>query len=222
MRFRPAPLLSILAIAGCGALCALGLWQWSRFDEKTAAFAVIAARADLAPLANGAVVATPDLEFRQIDGAVVDSSVSAKLFGAGARTFQRVRLGDDRLVLAETGMAAALPEGASVRGVLRLMHRDTALPADAPEKGEFFAPGPGLAVALGADPGFAGYIAATAVVTPTGHPRANPYADPRASAASGPERHLGYALTWFGLAIAWLGVALALHARMGRLTLRST
>jgi surfeit locus 1 family protein len=42
---------------------------------------------------------------------------------------------------------------------------------------------------------------------------------PESLAQTPPSRHLGYALTWYGLALALVGVYLALHAARGRLRL---
>jgi surfeit locus 1 family protein len=194
-------------------LLALGAWQWARMQEREAQFAAIAAAALAPPLdARALTGADAALEYRAI-AAVIDADARAiSLFGPRPRTFQRVRLGDGRILLAETGIGggAAAP-GAAVDGVARLLTIDPGKPADNTAKAEFFQPGPMLAAALGVTDA-TWYIAARRVVTPSGATMDNPRADPRASAA-GPERHLGYALTWFGLAIGLLVVATLLHRR---------
>ncbi len=45
---------------------------------------------------------------------------------------------------------------------------------------------------------------------------------PASLAQTPPARHLGYALTWFGLAAALIGVYLALHIARGRLSWQAT
>jgi surfeit locus 1 family protein len=48
----------------------------------------------------------------------------------------------------------------------------------------------------------------------------NPYAFAKPLDPLPPERHFGYALTWWGMAIGLLGVYLALHHSKGRLRFR--
>ena len=50
---------------------------------------------------------------------------------------------------------------------------------------------------------------------------ANPYAFAKLLDPLPPQRHFGYALTWWGMAIGLLGVYLALHHSQGRLRFRS-
>lgn len=50
----------------------------------------------------------------------------------------------------------------------------------------------------------------------TGKPSRNPFADPKGANFIEPERHLGYAITWWGLAIGLIGVYIALHVKNGR------
>ena len=53
-------------------------------------------------------------------------------------------------------------------------------------------------------------------------PVVNPFAQPQLNERLPPERHFGYALTWWGLAIGLIGVYLALHHQRGRLRFRGT
>lgn len=50
----------------------------------------------------------------------------------------------------------------------------------------------------------------------------NPYADPVLADPLPPERHLGYALTWWGIAIALFVIYLVYHASVGRLRFGKT
>jgi surfeit locus 1 family protein len=215
--FRPAPLLSLGALLGVAVLCMVGVWQLQRMEEKAALFAAVVARQD-APGLNAAEVGNePTLEFRAVNAAVADGSVQS-LWGASARSFQLGRLADGRAILIETARnGASLQPGARVSGILRKVGRDPDLPHDEPAKGLFFAPDRALAEKLGAPADMIWYVAALRLATPSGQTMANPRADPTKSLL-GPERHLGYALTWFGLAIALIAVTLVLHAKLGRLS----
>ena len=53
-----------------------------------------------------------------------------------------------------------------------------------------------------------------------GRAEPNPFAGAAARDPLPPERHLGYAITWWGLAAALVGVYLAYHLRAGRLVVR--
>jgi surfeit locus 1 family protein len=53
-------------------------------------------------------------------------------------------------------------------------------------------------------------------------PVENPFLRPEMEERLPPERHFGYALTWWGLAIGLIGVYLALHHQRGRLRFRGT
>ena len=49
----------------------------------------------------------------------------------------------------------------------------------------------------------------------------NPYARLRLDDELPPQRHFGYAITWWGLAMALIGVYLAFHHQKGRLRFRN-
>ncbi len=50
--------------------------------------------------------------------------------------------------------------------------------------------------------------------------RPNPFADPAAAGDLPPARHMGYALTWWGLGLGLIAIYLAFHVSRGRLTFR--
>lgn len=218
--FRPAPILSLASLVALAVLVMLGVWQLQRMDQKAAVFAQIAERLSDPPLEPAGVQDDPALEFRPVVATVVGGK-SIALWGTGARTFQLGILGDRPVLIETAAGGASAPDGARIEGVLRRLVRDPETPPDEPNTPRFFAPGSALATALGgrSDPYW--YVASRSLVTPRGAAIPNRHADPRAS-LPGPERHLGYAITWFGLAIGLVGVVLALHARLGRLKLRSS
>lgn len=221
MAFRPAPILTLFTLAALAVLIGLGAWQLQRMAERTAIFEQIAARAIAPDLTTGQIPSDGSierlraLEFRGLSG-VVDDSKTVALFGSAGRTYQRARLHDGRVIVAETGVrGAGLPVGAAIDGVLRVIAPDPDLPADDVARGVLFQPGNGLAAALGAPQPAVFFLAARSLATPNGASLANPRADPRQS-LPGPERHLGYAATWYGLAIGLIAIYLLLHGRMGR------
>jgi surfeit locus 1 family protein len=98
---------------------------------------------------------------------------------------------------------------------------------DEPEKNTWFTMDPqAIAAALGSE------VAAIRVVEPVTltllnsgtqgqfSQMPNPYAFAKPLDPLPPERHFGYALTWWGMAIGLLGVYLALHHSKGRLRFR--
>jgi surfeit locus 1 family protein len=63
----------------------------------------------------------------------------------------------------------------------------------------------------------ADYYLAVPYVGTDGRAEPNPFARPGGADPLPPERHLGYALTWFGLAVMLMGVYIAYHINVGRL-----
>ena len=63
-----------------------------------------------------------------------------------------------------------------------------------------------------------GYYLAIPYVGANGSLTDNPYAKPNAGDPLPPERHLGYALTWWGLALALVVIYVIYHIRAGRLS----
>ena len=92
----------------------------------------------------------------------------------------------------------------------------TAAKPNAAEHAWFAVDLPAMAQAAGAPPS-TDYYLAPPYVGPSGALAPNPYVDPRTADPLPPERHLGYALTWWGLAGALIAVYAAFHIRAGRL-----
>jgi cytochrome oxidase assembly protein ShyY1 len=63
----------------------------------------------------------------------------------------------------------------------------------------------------------ADYYIAAPYVGADGRAVANPFALAPGADPLPPERHLGYALTWYGLAVVLLAVYFAFHVSVGRL-----
>jgi surfeit locus 1 family protein len=209
-------MLTLFSAVALALLVLLGAWQWRRYEDKRLVQGLAASTVSLEPF-------LPIPEGRQL------------VFGArdgrpGWRVFEPVRYGD-RVVFVDAGYVAgaAAPDW-------RVVPASKALAAARAVSGEVVHPrGPG-AFAARADPArrlwygvdlpamaaAAGlhdvepWYVAMAYIGPTGAAEPNPFARPAAEPLP-PERHLGYAITWWGLAAALVAVYLAFHARQGRL-----
>jgi surfeit locus 1 family protein len=233
IRFRPLWLMTALALAALALLLLLGRWQWERYEFKRAAAAEPVPEviiADYQPAAEG-------VQF--VYGVRPDTHEQ------GWRVFVPVAEGE-RYVFVDADFApgvaaprveevrlpALLRSGAPIRGASL-----EARPPSARERGlgQWLAQMPLLSfpsrplerqwgqidlTAMGRNAGLApvaDYYVAAAYVTVDGRATPNPFALARGADALPAERHLGYALTWFGLAGALLAVYFFYHASVGRL-----
>lgn len=201
--FRPLPLLSLLCAGAFFLLLLLGAWQWRRFEEKLA-FAL----------------ETPQLV--RFEASLEGKAVfvyAVKEGVAGWRVFIPA-VAEDEIVLADIAFAPGLkppeaerwPLGEGAQGVW--LRPRAASPFGAkprPGAREFYNIDlPAMAAASGVGAAADRYLAASDGAA------LNPFAAQRSFA---PERHLGYALTWWGLAGGLVLVYLALHHKAGRLRL---
>ncbi|MEN0652851.1 MULTISPECIES: SURF1 family cytochrome oxidase biogenesis protein [Hyphobacterium] len=218
MYFRPYPVLSILTLLGLGVLIWLGQWQWSRMGEKAEQIAAWEAVANAAPITlTEAICGTPR------PGVPVEPAAGS---GSGIRVWGRNEDGHGgwrRFVAVEPPDCA---EGGHVLQEVDFTvfggdeptnagpdFRIMPVPAhglfDAannPEANEFYRfDAEQMAEVAGVDSLNAEYW----VVADRGLP-------PELAEVP-PSRHLGYALTWFGLAAVLMAVFLAFHAAHGRL-----
>ena len=232
MSFRFRPGLTIATAVAFLILLALGFWQLQRLEWKRAVITQITARISAEPIAFDAALtresAGENMEYQPvyIDGAYLndlESGVFGTLNGAaGVYVFTPVKLdaADDRLVYVNRGFAPqefrapeartdGRIEGAQrISGLFRHAERRRALdaalaPKDQPADNLYFTRDP---QAIGAQHGLsvpAFYIDSFG--------RENTAAWPRGGVTriDIPNRHLEYALTWFGLGAALLGVFLA-------------
>jgi surfeit locus 1 family protein len=216
VRLRPLPVMTAFALAALVLLVALGSWQWRRYDEKRLIGATEADAVSLAPF-------TPIPDAVQLVYGARDGK-------PGWRIFAPVRYGDVA-VFVDAGYVAgaappdwrtlALPTSLSaapaVTGIAVRPRRVSAFGAP-PRPDEHVwhqIDLPAMAAASGATAIEPYYIAAP-YIGPTGAAEPNPFAGDAARDPLPPERHLGYAVTWWGLAAALIGVYLAFHARAGR------
>jgi surfeit locus 1 family protein len=234
--FRPMPVLSILTLICLGILWMLGSWQWDKFVLKSRTPTAIAAAE---PVAVAAALEGPNPEYRPV---TVEGLIDTRIIKIstvqdavrGYRIFSPVVLDAggifvDRGFVAEDQLNAIviLSGQVNLQGVVRLGARPNAYtPDNDPASDVWYWPDlPAMAANLGIasmapSQGPAYYVSLTKVdPLGTGDVSVNPYADSKGANQIPPERHLGYALTWWGFGLALIGVYIGLHARTGRLGL---
>lgn len=206
LSFRPLPVLSIVCLVSLSILLWLGAWQWSRYEEKLS-------RAT-APVERLVVGAAPDLGRAVFVYAVLEGRPGWRIF-APVRT---ARGG----ILVDVGFSPGLEPPTdlspyaqrSVSGLWTAPRRANPFVAkpDLVQRRFYAIELADMAQSVGVELGEIGYLAADYGSRP------NPFAAPED--ALQPERHLGYALTWWGLAVGLVAVYVALHASRGRLSYR--
>jgi surfeit locus 1 family protein len=222
IRFRPLPVMSLLTIIALAVLVFLGRWQWERYDEKTA-------------LANEPVAEMTIASYQPIEGAIqFVHGFRTDTREQGWRVFAPVQYGDT-IVFVDADFIGQIepPNPAEVRvpALLRLGAPITgASIRPAPPAPFTLAPRPMQRLwfaidlqAMGRNAGLenvADYFVAGAYMGADGRAGANPFARAPGADDLPPARHLGYALTWYGLALVLLAIYFAYHVSTGRLTLR--
>jgi surfeit locus 1 family protein len=222
MTFKPYPVLTLLTAISVVILIMFGNWQWGRFTSKKSA---IAAEPEWVTLSGTLVPGTT----RQVYGLANGKSVW--------RDVMLVELDDGAVFVPQTLHIAIDPPAASAIGAPQfysargLWHdgktRGAFAATDKPEAGLFYTFDP-PAMAASLPEAYAGRVDArifepeTLLRTdgPAPQPVANPFVRPELEDRLPPERHFGYALTWWGLAIGLVCVYFALHHQRGRLRLR--
>lgn len=218
--FRPLPVMTLLALAALAVLLALGRWQWERYGEKLRAAETPPAQVTLSayePLPEG-----------------VQLVYGVRNGEPGWRVFAPVRDGET-VVFVDSNFipGPASPNWRDVRYPAALSYdapiSGASVPASQPGP---FAPAPRPvdhiwydvdleAMARTAGLGeVANYYIAAPYVGADGRAAPNPFAQLPGLDPLPPERHLGYAVTWFGLALMLIGVYFAYHISVGRLRLR--
>jgi surfeit locus 1 family protein len=217
VRLKPLPVMTACAIAAFVVLIMLGSWQWGRFSEKKLLAETTIDSVALAPFT--VIEGGPLLVYGVRDGQ------------PGWRVFQPIRYGDVSILVDVAHVSGSMPPDwrtLSVPQSLTSARAVTGIPVT-PRKSSAFAaksdpaahvwyqidlPAMGESLKLDrVEP----YYVAMPYVGATGQAEANPFAGAAALDPLPPERHLGYAVTWWGLAAALVGVYLAFHARAGRL-----
>ncbi|MEO9970492.1 MAG: SURF1 family cytochrome oxidase biogenesis protein [Hyphomonadaceae bacterium] len=224
MSFRPLPIMTICVVVSLGILAMLGSWQWQRYVEKSQA-------------------AVTEVEWETLFGSVVHDDVyfvSTIINGRSAwkhvGVYKDTERGDIVLATHFVSFQVNAPEPSPLSletefdsedgvfvlpespGVLTpkpsantyFSYDVEAIRARLPDalaqrlRSEIYEP---RLVNVRDDAGDLGEIE-------------NPFADPVLADPLPPARHLGYALTWWGMALALLIMYFVYHAGTGRLTLR--
>ncbi len=217
LKFRPLPAMTVIAIVALAALIVLGRWQWDRFEEKRALAA--------APVARMTIESYRPIE----EGVQLVYGVLNR--EPGWRVFAPVRFGETNLFVDAAFAPGPTPPDwrslrfpAALRGAgpiegasIRPPRTPRFTPAPSPVDRVWYAVDlPEMARAAGMS-GAADFYLATDYVGEDGRPIENPFARAGGADLLPPERHLGYAFTWWGLAIVLVGVYFAYHISVGRL-----
>jgi len=233
-RFRALIVPGLFALVGLGVLSSLGVWQLQRLAWKEALIARAAARAELPAMAVPAEADWPQMtavrdEYRRVavSGRFLNhrealvyallSEPKGKFSGPGYWVLTPLKTASGAALFVNRGFvpleraaAATRREGqptgiVTVTGLLRMPEgRSWFTPADDPARGLWQERDPvAIAKAYGLAPTAPFFIDADSTPNPGGLPQGGE------TKLAFPNRHLGYALTWFGLALALLAVFVA-------------
>lgn len=227
MTFRPMPILTVFSVASLVILVLLGNWQYARYSEKIAnpsteeqvqsgeSVRVIIDRAHPGNAQQVYGFADSEPIWRRYVPGKVDGS------------------GEAVLVMVEaTGGAQALPvairdlpEAVTFDGIIaaKVATDSRFASRDVPEADTWYSLRPEeMAERLGLNASVRVAEPIIMIVRNREEPSRtrqtlNPYAFAKPVDPLPPERHFGYALTWWGMALGLLGVYVALHRSRGRL-----
>jgi surfeit locus 1 family protein len=243
IEFRPLPALTAATLLALALLVSLGVWQLRRAEEKRALIAryeAVAASEVFAELYTPACLLSSGWVGRRVESLGAFAGAEVRFYGAsvegepGWRILRLTPAPDcgcdapamspeaaacvraDRSVVVEIGfetLDGARLEAPPMLSIAPPPSAGAFTPQNDPERGDFYRFEPiALARAFGVPPervedGL--WLPAVAPGLPPG------------LADMPPLRHIGYALTWFGIAITLIGVYLAYHHRAGRLGRRA-
>lgn len=219
IRFRPLKLMTVAAVLAFAALIALGRWQWERYEEKAA-------------LAEEPVPEMTIASYQPIAGGIqFVYGVRADTREQGWRVFAPVQYGDTVVFIDADFIPDVEPPNADEVRVPALLR------IGAPISGASIRPEPPAPLtlaprplqrlwfavdlaAMGRNAGLeqvADYYLASSYVGADGRATANPFALAPGADRLPPERHMGYAITWYGLAMVLIVIYFAYHVSVGRL-----
>jgi surfeit locus 1 family protein len=221
IRFRPLPLMTLLTLVSLAVLVSLGRWQWEKYDLKLAAAS--------APVPEMTIANYQPLE----QGIQFVYGIRPDTREQGWRVLAPVQYGDeivfvdsdfipgvDAPVPDEVRVPASLRYGEAIRGasIRPEPPAPLTLPPRPLQRLWFAIDLPAMGRNAGAEH-VADYYIAGAYVGEDGRAARNPFALAPGADALPPARHLGYALTWYGLALVLLVIYFAYHMSVKRLTL---
>ncbi len=226
MKFRPMPLLSVLTLLSLGILIYLGNWQYGRYSEKLDSDPIEETLFKLVQVAP----ATDNSGMAQQVYGIIDGEAVWRRYVPGRINNQ----GDVVLMLwdATSGtepvpmpVSEATDAELTANVFVRKASKQGFGGTNQPEQNIWYQfDGAAMLTNLGYDPQSAPQVVEPDTVTirlasdlTRSRQTENPYATPVVRDPLPPERHFGYALTWWGLALALIGVYLAFHHSRGRL-----
>ncbi|WP_323762133.1 SURF1 family protein [Maricaulis sp.] len=220
LRFRPLPVLTVFALASLVLLVMLGGWQMQRMAWKSDLIAAYEARGAAVSFREAICSPQAGAVSPPVTGPVPLTGETLRLY-ALRETAGWMRLALMRAPVCEAGAAPRylLVEVAFEDWVSGEQTTVQTWRVETPPTAGLFTPGNDpdtnawyshdaetMAVALGIDPGSLLDVWAR-----------SDNGMPLSLSQTPPAKHLGYALTWYGLALALVGVYLALHVSRGRL-----
>lgn len=227
MTFRPMPVLTVLSLFSLVILYMLGSWQYQRYSEKIDRPVADEISETISSLEINLDLNHPG-NIQQVYG-FADSEPIWRRYVPGSL----VSSGEPVLVMVEaTGGAApvkaaisSLPETVRFEGVLAARERNNSAfnAEDKPELDQWYTLAPSRIwnhLGLEGVPQVAEPVVITvknAADLDQSRLTPNPYLFAEPIDPLPPERHFGYALTWWGMALGLIGVYVALHRARGRL-----
>jgi surfeit locus 1 family protein len=214
--FRPLRLLTVSCLLVFVVLVQLGQWQWMRYEEKREAGARGVERITL-------VSFTPVPDQTQLVYGVIEGQPVWRVF-VPVRSGERFTFIDVDAIPGPNPpdwrtIKSPFQGEAAIQGVPVKPPRPSPFaPAPDKEKHVWYAVDlPAMTEAVGGEFGPPHYIAVPHVGA-DGALKPNPYAEANSGDPLPPERHMGYAITWWGLAAALLVIYVIYHIRAGRLS----
>lgn len=212
----------IFGIVGIAILVSLGNWQVRRLAWKEAILAEVDARLAAAPVAlPDAPNAEEDLFLSvEVSGQMGEREIhvlsSSPATGPGYRVITSLELPDGRRIMIDRGIvpeaykdAPRPPDNGPLYGNLYWLQQDIVEPEPNLERNIWFTRDPvKLAAALNTEP----------VLVVLSHTTLSTGPIPTAIGNNIPNKHLGYAVTWYLFALVWLGMTLYLLVRIKRKT----
>ncbi|MDZ4693020.1 SURF1 family cytochrome oxidase biogenesis protein [Terricaulis sp.] len=223
IRFKPLLIMSVVTIATFACLIMLGRWQWERYEMKSA-------------LADEPVPMMTIENYQPLpDGIQFVYGVRSDTREAGWRVFAPVQEGESTIFVDADFIASATGAGPPNADEVRV---PASLRLGAPISGASIRPNPPSPFAgapeplrrlwfaidlpamgrnIGVDQVSEYYIAGAYVGT-DGRATPNPFARAPGADDLPPARHMGYAITWYGLALVLIVIYFAYHVSVGRLS----
>lgn len=229
MSFRPYPVMSVLTLISLAILIVLGNWQYGRYSHKMSREAEPLVETRLVSVSvEAAAPRKAQNVYGLMDGeGVWRRYVPGRINGTGEPVLALWDAvgGVEPIDLPISGLGTFERESAVFE---RPAFKPRYGQSNRPEDGVWYAwDGPAILSAFGYEQAAVQVVEPVRVTVRNGEDlsrtrqAANPYASLEPIDPLPPQRHFGYALTWWGLAAALVGVYFAFHVSRGRLSFGS-